>query len=325
MVKSEALKNQMKSINNFIVKYKKPKILLIDTDEEVVNEISSAGFNVSVGTFGVRYNVKISSELIPIYQQYDLPNYPEKEIIIIDLKPPNKIKNPKQIMAVHGEKYVVVKSDLGIILDEDADRIVFLNEKGEKINPDLITNLLVKKFFKNKKKILYTVIASQAVKEEIENSNSVPICSKVGHTFIKEKMKKKKIDFGAESSGHYYLKDNYFNESPFIILLKVLEIISKENKPLSELVKPFKRYYLEKINFPYKDKIKKLLKKVEKKYKKIGKISRIDGLKIEFSDYWFNLRSSNTEPLLRLTIEANSKELLEQKKKELSKLISAYG
>ena len=115
MVKSEALKNQMKSINNFIVKYKKPKILLIDTDEEVVNEISSAGFNVSVGTFGVRYNVKISSELIPIYQQYDLPNYPEKEIIIIDLKPPNKIKNPKQIMAVHGEKYVVVKSDLGII------------------------------------------------------------------------------------------------------------------------------------------------------------------------------------------------------------------
>lgn len=115
MVKSEALKNQMKLTNNFIVKYKKPKILLIDTEEEVVNEISSAGFNVSVGTFGVRYSVEISSELIPIHQQDDLPNYPEKEIIIIDLKPPNKIKNPKQVMAVHGEKYVVVKSDLGII------------------------------------------------------------------------------------------------------------------------------------------------------------------------------------------------------------------
>lgn len=115
MIKSEILKNQMESINNFIVKYKKPKILLIDTDEEVVNEISSAGFNVSVGTFGVRYNIKISSELIPIDPQYNLPNYSEKEIIIIDLKPPNKIKNPKPVELASGEKYVVVKSNLGII------------------------------------------------------------------------------------------------------------------------------------------------------------------------------------------------------------------
>ncbi len=110
------------------------------------------------------------------------------------------------------------RADLGIVFDGDGDRIVFIDEKGKKIAPDLITVLLIHYFFRNKKKILYTVIASQTVKQEIEKTNNTLICSEVGHTFIKEKMKNKKIDFGAESSGHYYLKDNYFNESPFLIL-----------------------------------------------------------------------------------------------------------
>jgi len=216
------------------------------------------------------------------------------------------------------------RADLEISFDGDGDRIVFIDEKGKKIAPDLTTVLLIHYFFRNKKKILYTVIASQIVKQEIEKANNTPICSEVGHTFIKEKMKNKKIDFGAESSGHYYLKDNFFNESPFIVLLKVLEILSKENRPLSELIKPFQRYYLERINFPVKNvgySTSHIMKEIEKKYKKIGKISRLDGLTIEFPDYWFNLRASNTEPLLRLTVEANTKELLEQKKKELRQLV----
>lgn len=217
------------------------------------------------------------------------------------------------------------RADLGISFDGDGDRIVFIDEKGKKIAPDLITVLLIHYFFRNKKKILYTVIASQMVKQEIEKTGNTLICSEVGHTFIKEKMKNKKIDFGAESSGHYYLKDNYFNESPFLILLKVLKIISKENKSLSELVKPFQKYYLERINTKVENvgpaAAGHIMKKMEKKYKKIGKISRLDGLTIEFPDWWFNFRPSHTEPVIRLTLEANTKELLEEKKKELSKLI----
>ncbi|HDY72608.1 MAG TPA: phosphomannomutase/phosphoglucomutase [bacterium] len=217
------------------------------------------------------------------------------------------------------------RADLGISFDGDGDRIVFIDEKGKKIAPDLITVLLIHYFFKNKKKILYTVIASQIVKQEIKKTGNTLICSEVGHTFIKEKMKNKKIDFGAESSGHYYLKDNYFNESPFLILLKVLEILSKEKKPLSELVKPFQKYYLERINFEIKNvglaATRHIIKEIEKKYKKIGKISRLDGLTIEFPDWWFNLRPSHTEPVIRLTLEAKTKELLEEKKKELCQLI----
>lgn len=216
------------------------------------------------------------------------------------------------------------RADLGISFDGDGDRIVFIDEKGKKIAPDLITVLLIHYFFKNKKKILYTVIASQIVKQEIKKTGNTLICSEVGHTFIKEKMKNKKIDFGAESSGHYYLKDNYFNESPFLILLKVLEILSKENKPLSELVKPFQKYYLERINTRIENvehSTSHIMKEIEKKYKKIGKISRLDGLTIEFPDWWFNLRPSHTEPVIRLTIEAKTQELLEQKKKELANLI----
>ena len=216
------------------------------------------------------------------------------------------------------------RADLGISFDGDGDRIVFIDEKGKKIAPDLITVLLIHYFFRNKKKILYTVIASQIVKQEIEKNDNTLICSEVGHTFIKEKMKNKKIDFGAESSGHYYLKDNYFNESPFLILLKVLKIISKENKSLSELVKPFQKYYLERINTKVENvghSTSHIMKEIEKKYKKIGKISRLDGLTIEFPDWWFNFRPSHTEPVIRLTLEAKTKELLEEKKKELSKLI----
>jgi len=216
------------------------------------------------------------------------------------------------------------RADLGISFDGDGDRIVFIDEKEKKIAPDLITVLLIHYFFRNKKKILYTVIASQIVKQEIEKNDNTLICSEVGHTFIKEKMKNKKIDFGAESSGHYYLKDNYFNESPFLILLKVLKIISKENKSLSELVKPFQKYYLERINTKVENvghSTSHIMKEIEKKYKKIGKISRLDGLTIEFPDWWFNFRPSHTEPVIRLTLEAKTKELLEEKKKELSKLI----
>jgi phosphomannomutase len=231
--------------------------------------------------------------------------------------------NPKNAEKTE-KKVLLEKADLGVAFDGDGDRILFINEKGQRIHPDLIATLLIHYYFKNTGEILCTVVSSRNLKEKIKKSNNSLVISKVGHTFVKEKMAMGEIIFGCEPSGHYYFRENYFIESPFIVLLKILEILSKTKKPLSELVKPFQRYYLERINFKIKNvgsRVSNIMRRVEKKYKKIGKISRIDGLTIEFSDWWFNIRASHTEPVIRLTIEANSKELLEQKKKELANLI----
>jgi phosphomannomutase len=227
--------------------------------------------------------------------------------------------NPENTRALQ-EKVLSEKADLGIAFDGDGDRIFFIDEKGERINPNLIFALLLKNFFPNQGKILYDVTSSRIVKEEIRETGNIPICSEVGHTFVKEKMREEDIIFGAESSGHYYFKDNYFIESPFIVLLKVLGILSKTKMPLSELVKPFQKYYQERINIRVKN-LKEKIKEIEKKYKKGAKISYLDGLSVEFEDWWFNIRPSHTEPVIRLTIEVQAKELLEQKKKELNELL----
>ena len=125
---------------------------------------------------------------------------------------------------------------------------------------------------------------------------------------------------GGEFSGHYYSKRHYFCEAPIFVLLKVLEIVSKKGVSLSQLIKPFKRYFHSgEINFSVKNK-EKVLAVFEKKYKK-GRISRLDGLRVDFNNWWFLLRPSNTEPLLRLVIEAKTKELFQKKKKELVSLI----
>jgi phosphomannomutase len=219
------------------------------------------------------------------------------------------------------------EADLGVIFDKDGDRILFIDEKRQKINPDLITALLVRHFFKKSGKILYTVVASRLVREEIEKTGNKAVCSRVGHTFIQEKMAKEKIIFGAESSGHYYLKDNHYLDSPLFVLLKVLELLSKERKPLSELIKPFDKYFQKKIDFPVEEP-EKLLKNIKKtlirQWQK-GKISKIDGLTIEYPDWWFNLRPSNTEPFLRLALEVKTEELLKEKIREVTKLIPSFS
>jgi len=226
---------------------------------------------------------------------------------------------------ISAQKAISRKADLGIILDKDGDRILFVDEKEKKIDTDLIAVALIHYFFKNTGKILYTVVSSHSAKEEIKKTNNIPVCSEVGHSFIKNRMKKEKIIFGYEPSGHYYLADNYFIESPFIILLKILEILSKTKMTLSELIKPFRKYYQERINLKNIQNVEgstsNIMKGLEKKYKKVGKISRLDGLTIEFNDWWFNLRASNTESIIRLTIEAGSRERLKEKKKELLKSI----
>jgi len=227
---------------------------------------------------------------------------------------PSEPKNTQDLQ----KRVLAEKADLGVSFDGDGDRIFFIDENGERVSPDLIGAVIVHYYFKNGGKMLCTEVSSRNIKEEIGDSNNELLISRVGHTFIKQMMIEQGATFGCEPAGHYYIDSNYFNESPFIILLKILEILSKTKMPLSELVKQFKKYHSKRIRL---DSVN--LKKVEEKYKKTGKVRKLDGLTMEFGNWWFNLRASNTEPIHRLTIEARDKELLEEKTEELLKLIQS--
>ena len=211
------------------------------------------------------------------------------------------------------------KADLGVIFDGDADRIVFIDNNGEKIDPDLIATLLVRYFLPNTGKIVHTVTSGKSFRKEIEKTGNEPVWSKVGHTFVQELMRKEKAIFGAESAAHYFLKENNFLESPMIILLKVLEIISAE-QDLSRLIESFKNYYHERIKINTQKGFKRVIKKIKRKYKKIADMFYLDGIFVERKNWWFNVRLSNTEDVIKIIIEANSKELLENKKQELMDL-----
>lgn len=216
------------------------------------------------------------------------------------------------------------KADLGIAFDGDGDRIVFLDEKGKAIRSDLITALIAQEMLQGNpgQKILYEIRSSQIVKETIAKNNGIPVLGKAGHSLMKGKMRKENILFGGELSGHYFFQETGYTEAPLLLILKILKILNKENKKLSEIILPFQKYFQSgEINFKVTEKDKKI-KEIENEYhRKAEKIMKIDGLFLMFQDWWFSLRISNTENLLRLNVEANSKKILNEKVKEISKLI----
>jgi len=238
---------------------------------------------------------------------------------------PNHLLNPLENKNIRdlGQAVRAKGADLGAALDGDGDRIVFVDEKGKRIPPDIISSLLVKIILRDKpnSKIIYTICSSNIIKETVKENGGRAIASRVGHTFVKEKMKKEKAIFACEYSGHYFHKKHNFCEAPIFVLLKILEEIANSQKPVSRLAVPFLRRYSYSgvVNFKAKNK-KAALKKLEEKYGR-GKISRIDGLRIDFNNWWFLIRPSNTEDLLRLSLEDRNRKLMEEKLKELRKII----
>jgi phosphomannomutase len=161
------------------------------------------------------------------------------------------------------------------------------------------------------------------VPDTIKKFGGIPIVERVGHSFIKDTMRKTKAVFACEHSAHYYYIGNYRADSGMITSLIVTEIISKENRPLSKLLDEFRKYHtIEETNVEVHDKQAKI-NEIEKIYSKQNpkKISKLDGVTIEFENWWFNVRPSNTEPLLRLNLEADSEELMKEKKEELLDII----
>ncbi len=213
------------------------------------------------------------------------------------------------------------KADLGVAFDGDGDRILFVDEKGNIISGDLITAMLSSLILKNHpgEKILYDIRSSNIVRETIEMAGGQPVIYRIGHSFIKEKMRKDNIIFAGEFSGHYYYRGHYFCEAPIFVLLKILKEASKA--PFSQLVKPYRKYFHSgEINFKVKDKMASL-RKLKNRYTD-GRPLEIDGLRIDYDDWWFLARPSNTEPFLRLVIEAKTKNMMEKKKRELSSLLT---
>mgnify|MGYP001572077646 CR=1 FL=1 len=210
--------------------------------------------------------------------------------------------------------------------DGDADRIFFVDEKGNVVNSSLISALIIKNILEKNpnENIIYNLVCSRIVPETIRKYGGKAHIERVGHSFIKDTMKRVNAIFACEHSGHYYFRKNFNADSGLIASVIVAEIVSMENKKLSSLLKEFEKYYkIEETNFEVKDKIKRL-QQIKSNYKKMNpkKIVEMDGVSVEFDDYWFNVRPSNTEPLLRLNLEAVSKEIMEEKKGELSKIIN---
>jgi phosphomannomutase len=223
------------------------------------------------------------------------------------------------------EMVISEKADLAVAWDADADRCFFFDENGDFVEGYFIVGLLAKTLLADHPggKILYDPRLTWATIETVENAGGIPICTKAGHTFIKDRMRKEDAIFAGEMSAHYYFRDYWYADNGMIPFLMVMEILSKENKTLSDILKPVTgKYFVSgEINTLVNDP-EKSIQNVREKYKD-GRIETIDGLSIEFDDWRFNLRPSNTEPVIRLNVESTKKELMEQKRDEILPLLKS--
>jgi phosphomannomutase len=216
------------------------------------------------------------------------------------------------------------EAELGVAFDGDADRCFFVDNSGEFVPGDFVTALLAESILEKEPggKIIYDVRASWAVPETIRRAGGVPLVNRVGHAFIKHRMREEGAVFGGEVSGHYYFRDFYQADSGVIPFLLMLELVSRRGRPLSEILRPYReRYFLTgELNTPVADVALKL-HELKEHFADSGKVSHLDGISIEFPDWHFNVRPSNTEPLLRLNLEARSQDMMERKRDEVLSVI----
>jgi len=212
------------------------------------------------------------------------------------------------------------KCDFGVCFDGDADRLMMIDENGDTIGCDLMTALMVPYFLEKdpKSTVVYDLRSSRVVVEEIIKHGGTPRRERVGHAYMKKALRDSHSVFGGELSGHFYYRDNFYADSGMITLVHLINIISEANDvPISELISPLRRYHSSgEMNFVVENKQAKM-EELARRYSD-GKIDHLDGVTIVYKDWWFNCRPSNTEPLLRLNIEAKNKELLDEKLAEIT-------
>ncbi|HEX2040374.1 MAG TPA: phosphomannomutase/phosphoglucomutase [Acidimicrobiales bacterium] len=250
---------------------------------------------------------KLPFEIEVLFEELDgsFPNHPADPI---------QEENLKDLR----ERVRDTDADVGLAFDGDADRVFLVDEKAQPLSGSLTTSMVAASILDKHpgEKVIHNLICSKAVPEVIREHGGEPVRSRVGHSFIKAVMAETGAIFGGEHSGHYYFRENFGADSGLVAALLVLELMSKADKPLSELRKPFERYAASgEINTEVDDPMA-VIEKVGEAFGDADK-DRMDGLTVDMGDWWFNLRPSNTEPLLRLNLEARTMELMEEKRDEV--------
>jgi phosphomannomutase len=284
---------------------------LIDTDivrpmKIAIDAGNGMGGKIVPAVFG-----KLPVEIIPLYFELDgrFPNHLANPI------EPENVEDLRRAIAEHN-------ADFGIAFDGDADRMFILDENGEFIGGDMITALVGKAMLDKHpgSTIVYNLICSRAVPETIERQGGNGVICRVGHSFIKSTMRRNDAVFGGEHSGHFYFRDNWYADSGIIAALTVIELLSKEQGKISEVLKPLDPYVRSgEINSEVADQAS-VLKSIENHFSDAD-IGHLDGLTVGYDDWWFNVRGSNTQPLLRLNVEAANRELLQEKTDEVLSII----
>lgn len=254
---------------------------------------------------------KLPVKIVPLYFELDgrFPNHPANPI------------EPENTLAL---KLAILEhdADFGIAFDGDADRMFILDGNGTFVGGDMITALVAKSLLRKHpgSAIVYNLICSRAVPETIEREGGRGIRSRVGHSFIKALMRANDAVFGGEHSGHFYFRDNWYADSGIIAALTVIELLSVEDVSISRALQPLDRYVRSgEINSEVADQ-QTVLERLEMTYSD-AELDRLDGLTIPYPDWWCNVRASNTQPLLRLNVEALNHELLTAKIDELLSII----
>ncbi len=240
---------------------------------------------------------------------------------------PNHEPNP---LLPENREFIVRKvkeesADLGVAYDGDADRCFFVDDTGEFVPGDFATALMAQAVLEKAagEKVIYDVRASWAVPETIERAGGIPLVNRVGHAFIKQRMRAEDAVFAGEVSAHYYFREYSQADTGVVPFLVMLELVSKSGQRLSELLRPFREHFFltGEINTPVSDVPLKLQELKERYTGEGGRVSHLDGISIDFDDWHFNVRPSNTEPLLRLNLEALSEGLMVEKRDEVLALI----
>lgn len=301
------------SARNFMPEYVRHVLSFVDRSKMKPLKVVIDAGNGLAGLAAPEIFAHLPYKITPLFFELDgsFPNHPS-----------NPLEPVSQIAVV--QKVLEEKADLGVIMDGDTDRLLCIDEKGRVVRPDMILLLIAKQMLREQAGagIAYTLNCSRAVPEFIKKMGGVPIRTKVGYAHVSTGLKQYNGVMGGELSSHYSYKDNQYADSGFISLLLVLQSISESGRPVSEIVREFMIYSKsDEINLAVPD-TPKIIAALKEKYQD-GEQDELDGLSVQYSNWWFNARASKTEPLLRLTAEAATEALLEEKKEELVSFVRA--
>lgn len=298
---------------NVLEAYADHALSMIDLAKLKPLKIAVDAGNGMAGTLTPPIFERTPLQIVPLYFELD-GTFPNHEANPIE---PENIRDLQRTVVEQG-------CDLGVAFDGDADRMFLIDENGQFIGGDMTTAMVSLQMLKKHpgSTIVYNLICSRTVPEIIEEHGGHAVRSRVGHSFIKALMREEDAIFGGEHSGHFYFRDNWYADSGLIAMLTVVELICEEDQPLSQILEPIdSRVRSGEINSEVANP-QATIDKVEQHFASQGaEIDHLDGLTVGFDDWWLNLRASNTQPLLRLNVEADDQRVLQEKVDEVLGLI----